>query len=107
MYTQCHVAAVYKKVVPSNVIFSLVLSAWQSSSSMSLSHTSQLVPNSMCGAILGFAAWAPKNDNAISVSFGDSGYTTTLARVFKWVRFNHNYYCVANSAYIYAKTGVY
>ena len=40
----------------------------------------------MCGAILGFAALAPKNDSAISLSFGDSGYTTALARVFKWVR---------------------
>lgn len=40
----------------------------------------------MCGAVLGFAALAPMNDSAISLSFGDSGYTTALARVFKWVR---------------------
>ena len=41
----------------------------------------------MCGAILGFASLAPKNDNAISISFGDSGYALALARVFKWVSF--------------------
>ena len=40
----------------------------------------------MCGAVLGFATLAPMNDSAISLSFGDSGYTTALARVFKWVR---------------------
>ena len=39
----------------------------------------------MCGAVFGFAGLAPSNDNAISISFGDSGYTTALARVFKWV----------------------
>ena len=56
------------------------------SCSYSLQFLSQVVPNSMCGAVLGFAALAPTNDSAISLSFGDSGYTTALARVFKWVR---------------------
>ena len=40
----------------------------------------------MRGAVLGLGARAPSNSNAINISFGDSGYTTALARVFKWVR---------------------
>lgn len=43
------------------------------------------VPKTMCGAVLGCAALAPNNDNAINISFGDSGYTTALARIFKMV----------------------
>lgn len=39
----------------------------------------------MRGAVLGFGARAPKNSNAINISFGDTGYATALARVFQWV----------------------
>ena len=45
----------------------------------------QTVTNTMRGAVLGLGARAPSNSNAINISFGDSGYTTALARVFKWV----------------------
>ena len=45
----------------------------------------QTLTSAMRGAILGLGARAPNNSNAMNISFGDSGYTTALARVFKWV----------------------
>ena len=45
----------------------------------------QTVTSTMRGAVLGLGARAPSNSNAINISFGDSGYATALARVFKWV----------------------
>ena len=36
----------------------------------------------MRGAVLAFGQRAPHNKNAISIAFGDTGYSSTLARVF-------------------------
>ena len=46
----------------------------------------QVVTSAMRGAVLGIGARSPSNSNAINISFGDSGYATALARVFKRVR---------------------
>ena len=43
----------------------------------------QIVPNSVRGAVLGFASRAPSNSGALSVSFGNSGIPLALARLFK------------------------
>lgn len=48
----------------------------------------QIVPNSVRGAVLGFASRAPSNSGALSVSFGNSGIPLALARLFKRVMFN-------------------
>ena len=47
----------------------------------------QVIPNSVRGAVLGFAARAPSNSGALSVSFGSSGIPLALGRLFKRVMF--------------------
>ncbi len=46
----------------------------------------QVLPDTMRGTVLGFAARAPCNEGAIDITFGNIGYAFTLARVFRWVR---------------------